>query len=167
MGNSPTTINATNNVEPDRRTSQKDAKKIAPNSEESRVFFLLCLIHRTWNVVVDPISRRWVNLFKRKIWKRFFPSRLDLFFTFYLLRYFLRKEIGVRSKAFNFRGMNQWTFFNFKYFIIYFNLILDVRSSMNQLAYCTGCTYIWSQVCNWSPCPLFMVLSNFKIKTKQ
>lgn len=58
MGNSPTTINATNNDESARRTNQKDAKNTASNSEESRVFFLLCLIHRTWNVVVDPISKR-------------------------------------------------------------------------------------------------------------
>lgn len=58
MGNTPTTINATDNVESSRRTNQRDAKNNGANSEESRVFFLLCLIHRTWNVVVDPISKR-------------------------------------------------------------------------------------------------------------
>ncbi|KAJ6647128.1 Formin-like protein 1, partial [Pseudolycoriella hygida] len=58
MGNSQTTLNGTNNVDPTRKAHQRDGKQNGSTSEESRVFFLLCLIHRTWNVVVDPISKR-------------------------------------------------------------------------------------------------------------
>ena len=72
MGNSVTTINATNAATPNchstmgrsHKSSNKSYKNDAQSSsnpENSRVLFLLYLIHRTWNVVVetvDPKSRR-------------------------------------------------------------------------------------------------------------
>ncbi|CAH2106761.1 unnamed protein product [Euphydryas editha] len=42
--------------------SRKWTRKDAPNPESSRILFLLYLIHRTWNVVVehmDSKSTRW------------------------------------------------------------------------------------------------------------
>ncbi|CAH0719636.1 unnamed protein product, partial [Brenthis ino] len=42
--------------------SRKWSKKEAPNPESSRILFLLYLIHRTWNVVVEHMdnkSTRW------------------------------------------------------------------------------------------------------------
>ncbi|KPJ08354.1 hypothetical protein RR48_13093 [Papilio machaon] len=43
-----------------------------PQAESSRILFLLYLIHRTWNIVVEHVdskSSRQVNLFKKKVWR--------------------------------------------------------------------------------------------------
>lgn len=70
MGNSVTTINESSDGDGGQSTfgrSHKSGRKIdkntsGGNAESSRVLFLLYLIHRTWNVVVetvDPKSRRY------------------------------------------------------------------------------------------------------------
>lgn len=43
---------------PNTQSQTLNNKSTSGNGENSRVFFLLYLIHRTWNVVVDSVEQK-------------------------------------------------------------------------------------------------------------
>ena len=59
MGNAVTYSPSTLNRRTDSRNERKYlGENVHQNQENSRVLFLLYLIHRTWNIVVDSVDHK-------------------------------------------------------------------------------------------------------------